>query len=546
MFISEKIERRLHEGRYDHDFYAPEMKANIMDYNKFKLLSSEKMDIWSFGMTLYHMFNLSAPVFNENAEPIFTRTGLAPELRGLIIACLSKAPDNRPGWADINLLQLARFRPGRELSVVRASEHVDGFSNVHVVEEKELGYGEESPVKLGSENKVPLFLADLPNDELQRYNKQEYKESLQNIRLFKAVLRIILEVLLLLLAFFLPFIVNSVTLLARRGFFRKFQVVNADMNLLYFSGTTILTDQPEYFAFNSLTFQQLTALQCIRDEFDPVVNPSFSFFQFIRSGSFFWWTLAGLLLCGGILALRGAMAFRANFWTFYQERSSWKVWVAWAFNELAFAAVLFAHFYIFGFQYFAGASPCLKIASLGGVEPFFDSALYLILGNVAGFMANVFTVIGVLALLMVVSNGLFAVRPMEEDKTFLHPAVFLLRVLAFVALLLLGRVGLFQIIGPSALNDPTSIILSALGHSYTGFVGFIPELVILMMLALSSLLELSFYFVEKKAIESDKFRNFFTMKKKHRVADASSEFLQVSDNSRMEEGHLPERSMLVE
>ncbi len=120
MFISEKVERKLHESRYDYDFFAPEMKSSVMDYGKFGTLSEEKMDIWSFGMLLYQLFNTSQPVFNEACEPIFTKTSLSPELKGLITACLQRLPENRPGWKDINLLKLARFRPPKELELLRA------------------------------------------------------------------------------------------------------------------------------------------------------------------------------------------------------------------------------------------------------------------------------------------------------------------------------------------------------------------------------------------------------------------------------------------
>jgi hypothetical protein len=257
----------------------------------------------------------------------------------------------------------------------------------------------------------------------------------------------------------------------------------------YFSKTTILTDNPSYFAFNSLTFQEVAGLQCIRDEFDPIVNPSFSFFEFVRGGSFFWWTLSGFIVLVGILALRGLMAYRTNFWTFYRSGdTTWKVWLAYAFNELAFSSVLYAHYYIYSFQYFAGLSPCLKMSSFAGVEPFFDSSLYLILNNLPGFMGRVLPIIGLLGLLLAASNIVLITRVQEEDKTFLHPAGFLVRVLAYIAFLLLGRLGVFVLLGPTAINDPTEIILHALQYSYTGFIGFIPELALIMLLAASSLL----------------------------------------------------------
>ena len=53
LLVTDKIEKKLRELKTTFDFYAPEMKENIiLPENLFKL-DFNKMDIWSFGFLLH-------------------------------------------------------------------------------------------------------------------------------------------------------------------------------------------------------------------------------------------------------------------------------------------------------------------------------------------------------------------------------------------------------------------------------------------------------------------------------------------------------------
>jgi hypothetical protein len=45
------------------DWFAPEMKENILLPEKLFACSIEKMDVWSFGFLLHKMFTLEVPNF---------------------------------------------------------------------------------------------------------------------------------------------------------------------------------------------------------------------------------------------------------------------------------------------------------------------------------------------------------------------------------------------------------------------------------------------------------------------------------------------------
>ena len=59
------------------------------------------------------------------------------------------------------------------------------------------------------------------------------------------------------------------------------------------------------------------------------------------------------------------------------------------------ASLLFAHFFIYNFFYYADSSPCLNIENFDGLEPYFDSSLYLMLSNPNGYLEKVFSSLGI-------------------------------------------------------------------------------------------------------------------------------------------------------
>ena len=176
-----------------------------------------------------------------------------------------------------------------------------------------------------------------------------------------------------------------------------------------------------------------------------------------------------LLICivKGISIWKGGISNRPH-------RNLTKYWVVYIFHELSLAAILFAHFYIFEFFYFSGGSPCLSIENFSGVEPFFDSSLYLFLKNDDGYFQTVFATLGVFSILLFVSSCFHAWGPKLDNKYFISVASILFRIIPFILLLLICRVGVFFLYSPTAINDPTSIIPSIVTGSVIGFFGIIP------------------------------------------------------------------------
>lgn len=130
-------------------------------------------------------------------------------------------------------------------------------------------------------------------------------------------------------------------------------------------------------------------------------------------------------------------------------------WAIYAFHELSLAALLFSHFFIFQFFYFSGASPCLSIENFENHEPLFDSSLYLFLSNVDGYFLQVFSSLGVLSILLLFSSCFYACGPKLDQKYFCSCGSILFRIIPFILLLLMCRIGVFFLFAPTAINDET-------------------------------------------------------------------------------------------
>ena len=85
------------------DYYAPEMKENIILPENLIKMDKEKMDVWSFGFVLHKIFVREVPIFDPSRKPVLSRDRLSVGMSQLILRCLDSSPAVRPKWADINL-----------------------------------------------------------------------------------------------------------------------------------------------------------------------------------------------------------------------------------------------------------------------------------------------------------------------------------------------------------------------------------------------------------------------------------------------------------
>ena len=85
------------------DYFALELKENILMVENLMKLDFEKMDVWFFGFVLHKIIVREVPVFDPTRKPILDKKRLSPGMMDLISRCLSLTPANRPGWKDINV-----------------------------------------------------------------------------------------------------------------------------------------------------------------------------------------------------------------------------------------------------------------------------------------------------------------------------------------------------------------------------------------------------------------------------------------------------------
>lgn len=236
--------------------------------------------------------------------------------------------------------------------------------------------------------------------------------------------------------------------------------------------------------FNDISFADIQqTYHCINDKFDKLNNPNSSLLNFILSPSFrslifTGWATAVIICCIKAISIwKGGISNRPR-------KPSRKYWVVYTFHELSMASLLFAHFFIYQFFYFSGISPCFYIENYSGVDPFFDSSLYLFLENENGYLQKVFSSLGILSFILCVSGCFYAWGPKFDVKNFSTVPSILCRIVPYILLFLLCRIGVFSLFSPTALNDTTSIIPSIIVGSAKGFFGIIPEVFVMICVAI--------------------------------------------------------------
>lgn len=314
--------------------------------------------------------------------------------------------------------------------------------------------------------------------------------------------------------FFRDFLGGSFGILLVRTYYGTVNLVMVDYGQNQLSTTTIISSEPNYFVNNDVTFSDIhNVYSCINNQFDPVYNPSYSLINYVQSPPFLALLLTGWLTCIVICVTKAVSIWKGGI-SNRPNKNSTKYLVVYSFHELSLASLLFSHFYIFQFFYFSVAYPCFGIKTYSGMEPFFDGSLYLFLSNTSGYLSQIFASLGILALFVLFSSCFYAWGPKMDQKYFLSIPSIIFRIIPYILLILICRIGIFMVFGPSAINDSSHLLPTLISASADGFFGIIPEMFVLITVIAEVLIELFFVWCERKATESDKLARLFNVRRK--------------------------------
>lgn len=327
----------------------------------------------------------------------------------------------------------------------------------------------EKPVKV-EEAKVE----EVKSEEEEKYISPIPVELSLRLKRIKLIAKIIIIMVLYLAVFFRDFIAGSLGILLVRSYYGTTSLNLVDTSNNVISTTVVITHQPNYFLLNDISFSDIqNVYNCINNQFDPIYNPSYSLLTYVQSNSFLALLLTGWAACVLICVTKAISIWKGGI-SNRPNKGAFKYFVIYGFHELSLAALLFSHFFIYQFFYFASGTPCFSIKSYTGIEPFFDSSLYLFLMNNNGYLSSIFASLGVLAILVFLSSCYYAWGPKLDQKYFLSIPSILFRLIPYVLLILVCRIGVFFIFSPSALNDSSQMLPAIIQGSADGFFGIIP------------------------------------------------------------------------
>lgn len=136
---------------------------------------------------------------------------------------------------------------------------------------------------------------------------------------------------------------------------------------------------------------------------------------------------------------------------------------------------------------------------------------------------------GILSIILMLSICFYTWGPKIDQKYIASIPSIILRFVPFVLLLLICRIGVFMLFAPTAINDSTKMLPKILSNSFQGFIGIIPEVFVLICITAEVLIELFFYWCERKTAESDRLARFFNIKKRKTTID--NDLSRISNNN---------------
>ncbi len=193
---------------------------------------------------------------------------------------------------------------------------------------------------------------------------QEVSSKLKKVKL---VIKTLIIIPIYIFVFFRTFLWNSVGIVQVRAKYASTTLHLVDNTGNRISSSTILTSNANYFMNNDISFDEVqNKYQCIDESFNPIYNPEYSLLTYIQSPDFLALLLTGWLTLIVICVIKAVSIWRGGI-SNRPATNQTRYWVSYVFYELTLASLLFAHFYIYQFFYFAGATPCLSIANFEGL-----------------------------------------------------------------------------------------------------------------------------------------------------------------------------------
>jgi hypothetical protein len=150
---------------------------------------------------------------------------------------------------------------------------------------------------------------------------------------FKLSLKIIILMTLYIFVFFRAFLWGSISTMLVRGYYTTTSVHLTSESGDIVSTATILTNDPEYFMLNSITFEDMyTRLHCIDNNFNPIHDPSYELNSFVQSGTFLMLILMGWIAIVIICLTKSISIWKGGIGNSQSAKNKAKYWLAYCFH----------------------------------------------------------------------------------------------------------------------------------------------------------------------------------------------------------------------
>jgi len=132
--------------------------------------------------------------------------------------------------------------------------------------------------------------------------------------------------------FFRPFFAGSIDLILVRGYYTTTSLHLTSKNGDLVSTSTILTNNPEYFLLNDVTFDTIySELHCLDNNFNPIHDPTYQINTFVQSGGFLSFILTGWIIAIVICVVKVISISKAGIGN-QSDKNKEKYWLVYGFH----------------------------------------------------------------------------------------------------------------------------------------------------------------------------------------------------------------------